>query len=227
MAKVFLVEDNDNLREAVTSYLALDGHEVTEFSRLRGLHEKVEAQRPDVLILDVMLPDGDGFMAAKTLRENHQMPIIFMTAKSSESDRITGFEIGGDDYIVKPFSPKELTLRVKAILRRSQKVQIEKHSEWEQNDHVLIINDQSHKVTHDEMSIELTAAEWKILKYLADRPGTVIERVRLLTESLDYLVEGSERTIDTHVKNIRAKLSQADWIETIRGFGYRFSGNPK
>ena len=227
MAKVFLIEDNDNLREAVTSYLALDGHEVTELSRLRGLHEKVEAQRPEILIMDVMLPDGDGFMAAKTLRENHQIPIIFMTAKSSESDRITGFEIGGDDYIVKPFSPKELTLRVKAILKRYQKLEKKLCEEWECDGHVLIFDDQSHEVTHDDSSIELTAAEWKILKYLTSRPGTLIERSQLMTESLDYLAEGSERTIDTHVKNIRAKLGHADWIETIRGFGYRFSGSPR
>ena len=119
MAKVFLVEDNDNLREAVASYLRLDGHEVSEFPRVRGLHEAVDREAPDLIVLDVMLPDGDGFAIAKNLRQNHDYPIIFMTARTSESDRITGLELGADDYIVKPFSPKELTLRVKAILRRT------------------------------------------------------------------------------------------------------------
>ena len=227
MAKIFLIEDNDNLREAVSSYLTLDGHTVVEYTRLRGLHEQVKTQSPDLLILDVMLPDGDGFITAKALREDTQIPIIFMTARSSESDRITGFEIGGDDYIVKPFSPKELVLRVKAILKRSQTPRRDHTSRWELDSHTLVIDVQSHTVIHDNTQIDLTAAEWKILHYLSKSTGTLIERSKLLTESLDYMAEGSERTIDTHVKNIRAKLSYSGWIQTVRGFGYRFSGISK
>ena len=227
MAKIFIVEDNDNLREAVTGYLRLDGHDVVEFPRIRGLHEAVDQQAPDLLILDVMLPDGDGFLVAKNLRVTHQMPIVFMTAKSTESDRITGFEIGGDDYIVKPFSPKELTLRVQAILRRASAPQTEVHERWRLENHELQISSDTHQIVHDGSTVQLTAAEWKILSHLIERPGTVIKRSRLLTESLQYLAEGSERTIDTHVKNIRAKLGHSEWVETIRGFGYRFTGTPQ
>ncbi|MBN1685375.1 MAG: response regulator transcription factor [Spirochaetales bacterium] len=227
MAKIFIVEDNDNLREAVTGYLKLDGHEVIEFPRLRGLHDAITKENPDLLILDVMLPDGDGFLAAKNIRENTDLPIIFMTAKSAESDRITGFEIGGDDYIVKPFSPKELTLRVKAVLRRLGGGAEETQSTWSHEGHELRILVDNHQVLHDGKNVQLTAAEWKILLYLVQRPGTVVERGRILTESLDYLAEGSERTIDTHLKNVRAKLGHAGWLETVRGFGYRFTGVPQ
>ena len=226
MAKIVIVEDNENLREAVTGYLRIDGHDVIEFARLRGLHEAVEKEKPDLLILDVMLPDGDGFLTAKNLRVNHDMPIIFMTAKSEESDRITGFEVGGDDYIVKPFSPKELTLRVKAILRRVGGDETESHESWTHEGHELRVSAETHQVFHDERSIQLTAAEWKILLYLVERPGAVVGRSRILSESLDYIAEGSERTIDTRVKNIRAKIGHAGWFETIRGFGYRFTGHP-
>ncbi len=227
MAKILIVEDNENLREAVTGYLKIDGHDVVEFARLRGLHEAIAAEKPDLLILDVMLPDGDGFLTAKKLRENIDIPIIFMTAKSTESDRITGFEVGGDDYIVKPFSPKELTLRVKAVLRRVGGEEKEIHNAWTLEGHELRLSSDTHQVYHDGREVVFTAAEWKILLYLVERPGAVVSRTRILTESLDYFSEGSERTIDTHVKNIRAKLGHADWFETIRGFGYRFTGVPR
>ena len=230
MAKIFLVEDNENLREAVSSYLKLDDHEVTEFDRTRGVLEALETKRSDLLILDVMLPDGDGFQLARQIRKKHQMPILFLTAKSSESDRITGFEIGGDDYVVKPFSPKELTLRVKAILRRSRsEVPSEKQrGVWLYKDHVLELDGTTHRAKADGTVLNLTAAEWKILDYLSSHPGIVVGRNRLMGESLDYLMpEGSERTIDTHIKNLRAKLGEHGWIETVRGFGYRFSGEPK
>jgi len=226
MAKILIVEDNDNLREAVTGYLKIDGHEVLEFARIRGLYEAVEKESPDLIILDVMLPDGDGFLTAKKLREKSDTPIIFMTAKSEESDRITGFEVGADDYIVKPFSPKELTLRVKAILRRLGGEETENHESWSHENHELHVSIDTHQVLHDGRDIQLTAAEWKILLYLVERPGAVVGRSRILSESLDYIAEGSERTIDTHVKNIRAKLGHAGWFETIRGFGYRFTGHP-
>jgi len=121
MAEIIIVEDNDAIREAVGSYLRLDGHGVREFGRVQGVLEAVKMKNPDLLILDVMLPDGDGFQLAKRIRERSQVPMLFLTARTSESDRITGFEVGGDDYVVKPFSPKELALRVRSILRRTER----------------------------------------------------------------------------------------------------------
>ncbi|HEB10276.1 MAG TPA: response regulator, partial [Spirochaetales bacterium] len=121
MARIFFVEDNEGLREAATGYLKLDDHEVVEFGRLQGVLEALRVREPDLIILDVMLPDGNGFQLARSIRRDYNIPIIFLTAKTSESDRITGFEVGGDDYVLKPFSARELNLRVKAVLKRTGK----------------------------------------------------------------------------------------------------------
>ena len=230
MARIFVVEDNESLREAVCSYLRLNDHEVVEFSRLGGVLEAIDTKPPDLIVLDVMLPDGDGFLLARTIRKDHSFPIIFLTARATESDRITGFELGADDYVVKPFSPKELSLRVEAVLRRSgeRAVRPVRSLRWALGGRVLQLDEAAHRATVDGGEINLTVAEWKILSYLAGRSGTVVSRERLLGESLDYLVaEGSERTVDTHVKNLRSKLGDPGWIETVRGFGYRFSGSAR
>jgi DNA-binding response OmpR family regulator len=227
MARIFVVEDNESLREAVCSYLRLNDHEVVEFPRIGGVLEAIDTKPPDLIVLDVMLPDGDGFILARTIRKDHAVPIIFLTAKATESDRITGFELGADDYVVKPFSPKELSLRVEAVLRRSgeRAMQAAGRMKWALGKRVLELDEAAHRASVGGMEINLTVAEWKILSYLATRSGTVVSRERLLGESLDYLVaEGSERTVDTHIKNLRAKLGAPEWIETVRGFGYRFSG---
>jgi DNA-binding response OmpR family regulator len=227
MARIFVVEDNESLREAVCSYLRLNDHEIVEFPRIGGVLEAIETKPPDLIVLDVMLPDGDGFLLARKIRKSHTVPIIFLTAKATESDRITGFELGADDYVVKPFSPKELSLRVEAVLRRSSGPAVLSAPPlcWSLGEQVLELDETAHRASVDGAEINLTVAEWKILSYLAARPGTVVSRERLLGESLDYLVaEGSERTVDTHIKNLRSKLGDPGWIETVRGFGYRFSG---
>lgn len=230
MAVIFVVEDNETLRDAVVSYLKLDDQEVVEFGRVRGVLEALKARRPDLIVLDVMLPDGDGFLLARRMRAaGHLMPILFLTARTAESDRITGFEVGGDDYVVKPFSPKELVLRINAILKRARTDEApsaETPLSWTLGGHSLEIDEQAHRVRVDGEDLTLTAAEWKILQYLSGNAGIVIDRARLLGECLDSIAEGSERTIDTHVKNLRGKLGERDWIETVRGFGYRFSGEP-
>jgi DNA-binding response OmpR family regulator len=228
VARIFIVEDNEALREAVCSYLRLNDHQIVEFSRVGGVLEAVDTNPPDLLILDVMLPDGDGFLLARKIRKILPLPIIFLTAKTAESDRITGLELGADDYVVKPFSPRELTLRVEAVLRRTRGGETEPGGpkRWLSGGQILELDQAAHRASLDGQEIYLTVAEWKILSYLARRSGVVVGRERLLGESLDYLVaEGSERTVDTHIKNLRAKLGGA-WIETVRGFGYRFSGTP-
>ncbi len=227
MARIFIVEDNDNLREVVSSYLKLNGHEVVEFDRIRGIREAVSTRPPDLIVLDVMLPDGDGFLLAREIRRRHGFPILFLTAKSTESDRITGFDVGGDDYVSKPFSPKELSLRVEAILRRTAGTTGEAGParSWIHGEDRMEMDAKAHRITVGGREVSLIPAEWKILAYLAAHGDVVVDRTRLLGESLDYLVaEGSERTVDTHVKNIRSKLGDPGWIETVRGFGYRFRG---
>ncbi len=229
MAKILFVEDNDSIREAVTSYLMLENHEVYEFNRLHGVTDAVRMKNPDILILDIMLPDGDGFQLAKKIRSFSDVPILFLTARTSESDRITGFELGGDDYVVKPFSPKELMLRVHSILKRSKRGADEdqKKITWKHGKNLLTMDCLAHRASIDKREIILTTAEWKILWLLATNPGIVFSRDRLLGECLDYMAEGSERTIDTHIKNLRIKLGSSGWIETVRGWGYRFAGIKK
>jgi DNA-binding response OmpR family regulator len=226
MSKIIIVEDNESIRESVASYLRLDDHEVFEFGRFHGVMEAIKMKDPDLIILDVMLPDGDGFQFTKMIRAYSDIPILFLTAKTSESDRITGFEVGGDDYVVKPFSPKELTLRVKSMLKRTNRKAKAKGGAavWKLGKNVLKMDSLSHRATLDSKELNLTVAEWKILRLLSEDPGRVFTRDLILGECLDYIAEGSERTVDTHIKNIRTKLGNASWIETVRGYGYRFSG---
>ncbi|HUT66837.1 MAG TPA: response regulator transcription factor [Spirochaetota bacterium] len=224
MALIIIVEDNEQIREAAASYLRLEDHEVLEFPKIGGVLDVLNMKNPDLLILDVMLPDGDGFQLAKKVRGRWDIPILFLTAKASESDRITGFEVGADDYVTKPFSPKELVLRVSAILKRTNKKEAPATGGWILGKGNLKIEEQSHRVWINNSEVYLTAAEWKILTCLAQNPGIVISRDRILGECLDYMAEGSERTVDTHVKNIRKKLGDPRWVETVREYGYRFSG---
>lgn len=228
VARIFVVEDNEGLRETISSYLQLEEHAVVGFPRLAGVEEALRMQRPDLMILDVMLPDGDGFLFARRLRMTDRTPIIFLTARTAESDRITGFEVGGDDYVAKPFSNKELMLRVQALLRRTAAAgavpEVPLRWRLETGPHILELDIDGHRCRHDRREVGLTAAEWKILSHLAAYPWVVISRERLLGACLDYLTDGSERTIDTHIKNIRIKLDKAGWIDTVRGFGYRFTG---
>jgi DNA-binding response OmpR family regulator len=225
MAHIYVVEDNESIREAVTGYLQLADHEVSGFGDLTGAKAALEERKPDLLLLDVMLPDGDGFIFAKELLTRQAIPIIFMSARESESDRITGFEIGADDYIVKPFSPKELVLRVAAVLKRTSGpvVAPSSHS-WTLEGHKLTTDEDSHKASLNGEPLKLTAAEWKILLYLSSNGGAVVTREQILDRCLEYSFEGYDRTVDTHIKNLRSKLGLAGWIETVRGYGYRFAG---
>ena len=226
MATLFLVEDNEAISEAVVGYLELAEHTVSAFSSGDGVVEAVGREQPDLIILDVMLPGENGFALAKRIRKISESAFLFLTARESESDRILGFELGAEDYVVKPFSPRELVLRVEAILRRLASVEPAgsppEMVRLRSGDSTLQLLEDHHRVLVDGVQVDLTASEWRILAYLAHRPGMLISREQLLTEGLDYLHDGSERTVDTHIKNIRAKVP-GQWIDTVRGFGYRCS----
>ena len=223
---IFVIEDNDSIRDAIKNYLELEDMTVFEFSGITEAERKLPAADPDLILLDVMLPDGDGFRFAKRIRTGSEVPIIFLTARTEESDRITGLEIGADDYIVKPFSAKELVLRVKAVLKRSS-ARNDKKSE--QNEYTLgksrmLIDSRAHRIYENKKEIELTQAEWNIISFLSEKAPQVFSRIQLLEYCLDSVAEGSERTVDTHIKNIRHKLENKEWLSTVRGFGYRFEG---
>ncbi|AEJ62449.1 two component transcriptional regulator, winged helix family [Spirochaeta thermophila DSM 6578] len=226
MSRVYLVEDNAAIREAVSLYLRVEGVEVVEFDGVRGVVESMRLQRPDVCIIDVMLPDGDGFSLARRIRERDgKVGIVFLTAREAESDRILGFEVGADDYVVKPFSPRELVLRVKALMRRmGEGGERGEAGEVEWEGRRLRVDGELPMAVVEGREVRLTPAEWRILRLLASSPGRVFTREQILGEALDYLYEGSARTVDTHIKNLRAKLGISDWIETVRGIGYRMMG---
>jgi DNA-binding response OmpR family regulator len=228
---IFLIEDNKAIRETVVAYLQLAGQPVKEFPGVQGVLEALDFQRPELIIFDVMLPDGNGLVLAQRIHSRHpDIPFIFLTARESESDRITGFEIGADDYIVKPFSPRELSLRVQAILRRCSKDSSpdkdggESAVVWRLGGHRLEIDDVAHRVVLDGETLYLTLAEWKILSLLVHHGQNVTSREQILGEALDYLHDGSERAVNTHISNLRTKLGKESWIETVRSIGYRFMG---
>jgi two-component system phosphate regulon response regulator PhoB len=227
MARIYIIEDNEAIREAVKGYLELNEHEVVEFGKIGNVLESLEVKRPDIIIIDVMLPDGSGFNLAKQIRKKSCVPFIFLTARGEESDRITGFEIGADDYVVKPFSAKELVLRVEAVLKRSAPSQADAGSgilKWALDSDVIEMDRGCHTIKENKRVLDFTAAEWKIICYLSENSGIVLSREKLLAECLDYMYEGSERIIDTHIKNIRAKFENENWVKTVRGFGYKFEG---
>lgn len=227
MACIILVEDNTLIREAVSGYLQLDNHQTIEFGTTDGVMETIERNVADLAILDVMLPDGNGFSLAKSIRNVSDIPLIFLTAKDSESDRILGFELGADDYICKPFSAKELVLRVQALLRRTGSVQDTTTGKpsgcWTLENSTALLDTARHLLEIDGTAVSLTGAEWKILVYLAANCGQVVSREQILSECFNYFFEGSERTVDTHIANLRSKLG-GGWIVTVRGFGYKFQG---
>ena len=227
MKLIYVVEDHDVIRDGVVQYLSLSGYDAKGFGTIAGAREAFSSAVPDLLIQDVMLPDGDGFSFAKEMKEAYQrLPVVFLTARIEESDRILGFELGADDYITKPFSPKELVLRIQALFRRidDTSTSTDKVYTYRDEDNVMVIDDNEHVLTINGTPVTLTAAEWRIVFFLASNTPNLITRSQILEECFDYNFESYERVVDTHIKNIRAKLKPGSWIDTVRGYGYRFSG---
>ena len=221
-AKILIVEDDEDILEMIAYNLKKESYKV--LTALDGEKAVLEAKKkqPDLIILDLMLPGIDGLDVCKTLKKDEataRIPIIMVTAKSQEVDKIVGLELGADDYITKPFSPKELLARIKAVLRRYKMPVIEKRIV--KGD--LIVDKVKFKVIVFGKEILLTSKEFKILEYLSRNPGIVLSRDKILDGAFGYDVVVSDRTIDAHIKSLRKKLGKArDYIETVRGIGYRF-----
>ncbi len=223
--KVLVVDDEVDVTELVAYHLRAKGFLVQTLNNPSASIGTARTFLPDLAILDVMMPDLNGLQICRMLRADPQLkslPIIFLTAKAEEGDRIQGLELGADDYISKPFSTKELMLRVQSILRRAAEptVEVVKHLQAGQ----IAVDADRHLVTIEGKPIELTATEFKLLRLLMERRGRVQTREHLLINVWNYETEIETRTVDTHVRRLREKLgSEADWIETIRGVGYRFA----
>lgn len=226
MAKesVLIIEDEKNIVELVKYNLEKEGFAVATSSRGDLGLEQVRRIRPDLVILDLMLPELDGLELCRILKQNEKtngIPIIMLTAKSSETDKIVGLELGADDYVTKPFSPRELTARVKAVLRRK----MEKPKERVLRCGELEIDTGKHTVNLKEKPVELTSKEYELLKVLMESNGHVLSREFLLETvwGYDRSVEIETRTVDVHITNLRKKLkSEAERILTVKNAGYRF-----
>ena len=225
MSKVLIVEDEANIRQLVKYNLEKESFQVIEAEDgLQGLR-LAKAEKPDLVLLDLMLPQMDGLEVCRSLKGNQAtaaLPIIMLTAKSEEIDKVIGLELGADDYMTKPFSPRELVARVKAVLRRSQK---EAALPGELSVGRLRFNFSRYEVHMGNAKLELTPKEYELLKMLATNLGKVFTREQLLEKVWGYEYFGDTRTVDVHVRHLRAKMASdpetADALETIRGFGYR------
>jgi two-component system, OmpR family, alkaline phosphatase synthesis response regulator PhoP len=222
---VLVVEDDRDIAELVERYLTRAGHTVTVVDAGDAALASVRARVPDLLLLDLMLPVIDGLEVCRTVRRapaTAAIPIIMLTARSDEGDRIAGLETGADDYVTKPFSPNELVARVGALLRRAQRWA--ESGERSLGHGALVLDRERHRVTDGGEEVRLTAKEFLLLEYLLQHRGRVLSRDLLLTDVWGYRYTGGTRTVDVHVRRLREKIPVlADAIETVKQFGYRLA----
>jgi two-component system response regulator RegX3 len=222
--RILLVEDEKSIRDVVAAYLEREGYWVTTAADGEEAIGEFDQHSFDVIVLDLMLPKVSGEEVCRHIRDGSDVPIIMLTAKGEEEDRIAGLELGADDYLVKPFSPRELVARVRALLRRAHVVEEPQRDRLVYGD--LEVDVSAHKAFLGGQELDLTASEFKLLVTLARYPGRVYSRMELVEKVLGYDFEGYERTIDSHVKNLRAKLNDdprnPTFIYTVHGVGYRF-----
>lgn len=223
---VLIVDDDIKLVTLLKTYFDKDGF--LTFSANNGLDAltMVKEKKPDIMVLDLMLPGLDGWEVCRKIRRDNDIPILMLTARDEESDRLIGLEIGADDYVTKPFSPKEVVARVKVILRRTHREVIQKEPIKIGS---LMIDLERHRVMNGEELVELTPTEFKLLEVMACNTNKVFSRLQLVEQTQGYSFEGYERTVDAHIKNLRRKLEvnpkEPQYIQTVYGLGYRFTGD--
>ncbi len=233
--KVLVVDDEERIRRLIRMYLERDNFIVEEAEDGQQALELALENEYDVILLDIMMPEMDGIEVCTELRKEKMTPVIMLTAKGEESNRVQGFEVGADDYIVKPFSPREVVLRVKAVLRRTSSTKIQEGSTNTNNLIVfphLTIDLDAYRVTSNGQEIQLTPKEYELLVFLAQSPDKVYKREDLLKEVWQYEFFGDLRTVDTHVKRLREKLTSvskeaAKMIVTVWGIGYKLEVEDK
>ena len=224
--KVLVVEDDPRISDVLEYALKAEGHDVQKAQRGREAIELARNTSPALVVLDVGLPDIDGFEVCRSLRKFSDVPVIFLTSRSDEVDRVVGLEIGGDDYVVKPFSPRELLARIKAIRRRHERSgPAPKETPGEVLRYGAIAIDlEKFRVQAGNREIILTAQEFKLLELLVRHPGRVFTREQVLNRAWGEGGLVTDRTIDVHIKSLRKKFGKLDFIETVRGIGYRARG---
>jgi two-component system OmpR family response regulator len=226
--KILIVDDEEKIRELINKYLVKEGFEVIEAADGYQALELMVSQKPDLIVLDWLLPGINGLEVCRQIRQKSAIPIIMLTAKTEEIDKLLGLELGADDYITKPFSLRELTARIRVVLRRIDPSGEIKKSSIKIDD--LEINLDRHEVLSNGENITLTPTEFKILGILFSSPGRVYSRLQLLDAAFGYAYEGYERSIDTHIRNLRKKIEpdpeNPRYILTVYGTGYRSGGKP-
>ena len=227
--KILIIEDEPDIRKTLEYNISREGYEVISTSSLSEARQNLESSSFSLLLLDLMLPDGSGldlFRELKQDKSKSSMPVIILTAKDDEVDKVVGFELGADDYVTKPFSVRELILRVKAVLKRG--VSKSDNVEVQRQFGELKIDIDSHEVFVNDEPISLTALEFKLLRQLVDRRGRVQTRDQLLSDVWGYSSDVTTRTVDTHIKRLREKLGDmGKYVQTIRGVGYKFTRTPE
>lgn len=225
---IIVVEDDRKIARIVKVYLENEGFRVVTAEKGKDAINLAIKDPPSLVMLDLMLPDISGEEVCQELREIGDFPIIMLTAKSSEEERVAGFGLGADDYIVKPFSPREMVARVKAVLKRFQRKDMSIKGTMSFNNGILLIDTRSYEIKKKGQPVTLTPTEFKILTVLASSSGRVFTRGELVDSALGYQFEGYERSIDAHIKNIRQKMEDDPreplFIHTVYGVGYKFDG---
>lgn len=219
--KLLVVDDEERIRDIIRKYAVFEGYTVEEAGNGMEAVEKCRQNTYDLIIMDVMMPELDGFSAVREIRRFSQTPVLMLSARGEEYDRIHGFELGIDDYVVKPFSPRELVMRVGAILKRSGKGDALPQDQVVIGD--LVVDFSARRVTLAGQALDLSPKEYDLLFYMVRNRGLALSREKLLAEVWGYDFYGDDRTLDTHIKLLRKRLgTYADRITTLRGVGYRF-----
>ena len=225
--KIVVIDDERSVREVVRGYLEKDGYLVYVAANGRDGLAVAERTKPGLIVLDLMLPDVSGEEVARQIRSRSDVPILMLTAKASEDERVGGLALGADDYLTKPFSPRELVARVRAVLRRTQGADTPLVETLSFDEGALVIDTVQHEVRRGAEIVDLTPNEYKLLTTLARYPGRVYSRFELINHVQGYDYEGYERTIDAHVKNLRKKIEpdpgHPRYVETVFGVGYRLA----
>ena len=219
MAKLLVVDDEEKIRTVVREYAEFDGYEVEEAADGIEAVEKVRKNDYDIIVMDIMMPKLDGFSACKEIRKTKQTPVIMLSARGEEYDKLFGFELGVDDYVVKPFSPKELLARIRAVLARTTGKKTEDVVTYKG----LVVNMTAREVTIDGKKVQMTPKEYELLFYLVRNMNIALSREKLLEEVWGFDFYGDDRTVDTHIKMLRNSLGEyRNLIVTLRGMGYKF-----